>query len=68
MQEDKEDFPEPEEDPLDFSSAPAGCHCPYCSEVIAAEEMEGFLSPEGNTLVCPNCRKKINIEDLSGGI
>ena len=57
-----------EEEPLDFSRRQNVCRCPYCGETLSAEELEDYLAPESNTFVCPNCRKKLNIHELGGGI
>lgn len=54
--------------PLDFSREHSFCRCPYCGETIEKDELENHLAPESNTFICPNCRKKLNIHELGGGI
>ncbi|MBN3039378.1 MAG: hypothetical protein JW869_08195 [Candidatus Omnitrophica bacterium] len=64
MEEDR-DF---REEPLDFSGSSAHRKCPYCGETLSAEELENYASWEGNTFICPNCRKRLNIDELGTAI
>ena len=57
-----------QEEPLDFSKETRLCRCPYCGETLGADELDGFLAPESNTFVCPNCRKKLNIHELGNAV
>ena len=63
--EDEQEF---KEKPLDFSQRNLDCSCPYCGENLDADEVDSYLSPNSNTFVCPNCRKKQNIHELRRGI
>lgn len=62
---DEQDY---QQEPLDFSRRSHVRKCPYCGEILSADELGNFLAPESNTFVCPNCRKKLNIHELGGGI
>ena len=57
-----------QEKPLDFSRPNARSSCPYCGEIMDADELGSHLAPESNTFICPNCRKKLNIHELGRGI
>ncbi|MFH1760537.1 MAG: hypothetical protein ABIA63_05505 [bacterium] len=52
------------ERPLDFSQHSNLSRCPYCAEEISSEELDRYLASEGNSIVCPNCRKRLNIHEL----
>lgn len=58
----------PQERPLDFSQPLPVRKCPYCAEALSIDELEEHLDPETNAFICPNCRKKSNIDELGSGI
>ena len=66
---DEQHFPEePLEEPLDFEHRQHLCYCPYCGETLASDELENYMAPGSNTIVCPNCRKRLNIHELGGSL
>ena len=62
---DEQDY---QEEALDFSRPQHLSGCPYCAETLSKEELESSFIAESNTFVCPNCRKKLNIHELGGGM
>lgn len=59
---------EPQEKPLDFSQRSSVRRCPYCGETLSSDELDQLLDPETNTFICPNCRKKLNMDELGSGM
>lgn len=60
--------PDSQQEPLDFYHSQLDCRCPYCGETLGADELEHFLTPEANAFICPNCRKRLNVHELGGGV